>query len=73
MYGENPYRDLAEKYINDNSFMKENYDGVDAIIDVNLSGCDVLPKHNKHIPYLSLTVDYDSDNKKIYKALHSCI
>lgn len=73
MYGENPYRDLAEKYINDNSFMKENYDGVDAIIDVNLSGCDVLPKHNKHIPYLSLTVDYDSDSEKIYKALHSFI
>lgn len=72
-HGENPYWYLAEKYINDNSFMAENYDGIDAIIDVNLSGCDGLPKQNKHIPYMSLTVDYNGDSEKIYKALHSFI
>lgn len=72
--GENPYLNLAEKYIRDDDEMNEFLRGNDtgAIIDVKLSGCDVLQitEMNTLLPSLSLTVDYDYDIEKINKALH---
>ncbi|WP_313339760.1 2-hydroxyacyl-CoA dehydratase family protein [Sedimentibacter sp.] len=64
---ENPYRALANKYVNDDDFTKEIFnENISQVIDVRLSGCNVLPEPNHSLPYLSLTVNY-GDNIEINK------
>jgi len=38
---------------------------ISQVIDVRLSGCNVLPEPNHHLPYLSLTVNYGDNIEEI--------
>ncbi|NYB73302.1 2-hydroxyacyl-CoA dehydratase [Sedimentibacter hydroxybenzoicus DSM 7310] len=63
---DNPYMALANKYVNNDDAVKENFkENISQIIDVRLSGCNVLLEPNHHLPYLSLTANYGDNIEEI--------
>ncbi|WP_313165017.1 2-hydroxyacyl-CoA dehydratase family protein [Sedimentibacter sp.] len=63
---EKPCMALANKYVNNDDAVKENFkENISQVIDVRLSGCNVLPEPNHHLPYLSLTVNYGDNIEEI--------
>jgi len=74
-----PYIALAEKYLSCQSFRKnflEDEYNFDAIININLDGCGILPDihKNQEKPHLVITTDYNSnDDEKILHHLNTFI
>jgi len=72
-----PYIALAEKYLSSQNpnCLQDKYD-FDAIINVNLKGCNVLPHtyKNQEKPQLLIITDYISDdNEKVLQELNNFI
>ncbi len=68
---DNLYRALAEKYMDDSdaTYGMLNDTIASKIINVKLSGCNILPVIDDDLPHLSLTVNYNDNIEKIHNEL----